>query len=112
MPVLNIKTNKPIEDPAAVLGTLSQQVAAMLGKPENYVMVDLQHNPDMLFAGSNEPLAYLELKSIGLPENRCAEFSATLCGQLESLLGIRPDRIYIEFSNAGRHLFGWDSRTF
>lgn len=112
MPVLSIQTNAEPADAGDVISKLSAEVASMLGKPESYVMVGFTHNPHMLFAGSSEPLAYVELKSIGLPEERCAEFSSRLCEALQSLLGVDPGRIYIEFSNAERHLFGWDSRTF
>lgn len=112
MPVLNIQTNAELTSSEDIIRKLSAEVASMLGKPESYVMVILTHNPDMLFTGSSEPLAYVELKSIGLPEDRTAAFSSQLCATLKILLGVDPGRIYIEFSNAERHLFGWDSRTF
>jgi hypothetical protein len=66
----------------------------------------------MRFAGSNDPLAYLELKSIGLPTDRTTEFSQTLCDTLSQQLQIPTDRIYIEFSDAERHLWGWNGATF
>ena len=66
----------------------------------------------MLFAGSNEPLAYLELKSIGLPADKTTQFSATLCDLISTTLSIQSDRIYIEFSDAPRHLWGWNGKTF
>jgi phenylpyruvate tautomerase PptA (4-oxalocrotonate tautomerase family) len=84
----------------------------MLGKPESYVMLTLERNPDMLFAGSNDPLAYLELKSIGLPASRTREFSAQLCELVGSELDIPSDRIYIEFSDVERGLWGWNGKTF
>ncbi len=75
-------------------------------------MVSLESNPSMLFAGSDAPLACLELKSLGLAEDRTTEYSRVLCEFIESELGIPQARIYIEFSNGQRHLWGWDSRTF
>jgi phenylpyruvate tautomerase PptA (4-oxalocrotonate tautomerase family) len=114
MPLLNITTNRQFESTqsAALLKQASERVAAMLGKPERYVMVSLVHNPLMLFAGDDAPLAYLELKSIGLPGDRTAEFSQVLCDLLAHQLEIPPDRVYIEFSDAERHLWGWNSATF
>jgi phenylpyruvate tautomerase len=114
MPLLKITTNSEIE-PArrpALLEAASERVAALLGKPERYVMVTLERNPDMIFAGSNAALAYLELKSIGLPADRTAEFSRSLCELLAQQLEIPADRVYIEFSDAERHLWGWNSATF
>lgn len=75
-------------------------------------MVALNHNPQMLFAGDDSPLAYLELKSIGLPADRTADFSKALCELITQHLQIPSDRIYIEFSDAQRHMWGWDAGTF
>lgn len=113
MPVLTITTNAEFEkDTATLLKELSQTVAHMIGKPERYVMISLIKNNNMLFAGNAESLAYLEFKSIDLPENSTASFSKLLCEMIGEKLAIKPDRIYIEFSNAQRHLFGWNGATF
>ena len=84
----------------------------MLGKSENYVLVSWQYNPAMSFAGTREPLAYLELKSLNLPEDRTEEFSRGLCEWLGENLAIPAQRIYIEFTNGSRHLWGWNGGTF
>jgi phenylpyruvate tautomerase PptA (4-oxalocrotonate tautomerase family) len=114
MPVLKIQTNKQIEpnELKAFLTRTSSTIARMLGKPERYVMVLFEHNADMLFDSSDAPLAYLELKSIGLPNEQTSEYSSTLCNLLDEGLRIPPDRIYIEFNDAQRHLWGWNGRTF
>ena len=110
MPLLSIESN--CESTDGLLKKASETVSAALGKSEQYVMVRYQHNPDMLFAGSNQPLAFLELKSIGLPDEAAPELSAQLCDLLQSELGINSDRVYIEFVNAPRHLWGWNRTTF
>jgi phenylpyruvate tautomerase len=114
MPILIVKTNADLSsvDRPGLLRTASETVAAMLGKPEGYVMVILEPTPDMCFGGDSAPLAYLELKSLGLPEDRTPEFSAALCALLQQQLGIAPGRVYIEFASPARHLFGFDGKTF
>ncbi len=112
MPVLTLSTNSRKEFSQETLSDLSTAVAKMLGKPESYVMVQLQYNAQMLFAGSDEPLAYVELKSIALPHEHTTELSATLCDLIAAELNIPQDRIYIEFSDLQRHLFGWNGKTF
>ena len=112
MPLLNVRTNVTVDDTGAALKRLSAAVAEILGKPESYVMVALEEGVPMLFAGSDAPLAYLELKSLGLPEDRSAEFSAALCDVVGELLGVESGRVYIEFAGPPRHLWGWDRRTF
>jgi phenylpyruvate tautomerase len=114
MPTLIVKTNADLDgiDRPTLLRTASKTVAEMLGKPERYVMVILEQNPDMCFGGDSAPLAYLELKSLGLPEQRSTEFSARLCDLVQAHLGVAPGRVYIEFTSPPRHLFGFDGGTF
>jgi len=114
MPLIKVTTNQSIsaEAQAAFLRQLSATTAAMLGKPESYVMAIFNEQPQMLFAGSAEPLAHVELKSLGLPESNTADYSARLCSLIEEELGIPAERIYIEFSAPARHMWGWSGRTF
>jgi phenylpyruvate tautomerase PptA (4-oxalocrotonate tautomerase family) len=114
MPVLKIQTNVDIPEEAkkGLLHDASAKVAAILGKPERYVMVLLEPNPHMLFAADNSPLAYLELKSIGLPSERTGTLSEGLTDLINQHLSIPADRVYIEFANAERHMWGWSGGTF
>ena len=114
MPLLSITVNKTLPEPEqqTIVKTFSASVANMLGKPESYVMVIMQTNLAMSFAGSDAPLAYLELKSLGLPEDKTTEFSANLCSLVSEQLNVPQERTYIEFSNPARHMWGWNSLTF
>ncbi len=114
MPLLRITTNQAVDDERLkeLLKIASATVAEMLGKPERYVMVDFVHNPRMIFSGSSAATAYLELKSIGLPVDRTGDFPKLLCLLMQRQLHIPEERVYIEFSSAERHLWGWNSATF
>ena len=114
MPFLKIQTNRILsgEDAKALASKASALVADQLGKPESYVMTSVENNPAMTFAGTDAPLVFLELKSIGLPESVTADASRTLCELVASATGIDPGRIYIEFSDAPRKMWGWNSGTF
>lgn len=114
MPFLKLQTNVEIapETQRELLENLSRETAGQLGKPERYVMVAVEPACAMLFAGSDAPLAYLELKSIGLPENLTPTLSEALCKQVSDTLDIAADRIYIEFANAPRQMWGWNGGTF
>ena len=81
MPYLTIKTNVDLnpDQRKELLRDASKTVSTRLGKPEKYVMISYTHCADMSFSGSNAPLAYLELKSISLPEGGTAALSNTLC---------------------------------
>jgi len=114
MPVLKITSNTrvPSDKVAGFLKQCSTQVASILSKPESYVMVSYQHNANMLFAGQDHPMAYLELKSIALPQDKTTLLSEQLCSVIQAQLGTPFDRVYIEFSDAQRHMFGWNGKTF
>ncbi|MES9945845.1 MAG: phenylpyruvate tautomerase MIF-related protein [Candidatus Thiodiazotropha sp.] len=114
MPLLKITTNQPLDQDQAdaLLKHASETVAAVLGKPEKYVMISIHHNPHMLFAGTSEVLAYLELKSIGLPDDQTRQISQALCQLMQQQLAVPAARVYIEFSAAERHQWGWNSSTF
>lgn len=114
MPYLTIQSNQTIEESrqAAFLSEASALVAAELAKPESYVMVTLELARPMIFAGSDAPAAYLELKSIGLNESQTKPLSAALCQLIHNTLNVSAERIYIEFSDAPRSMWGWNSSTF
>lgn len=114
MPLLKIQSNQPVEAAQAeqLVSAASKLVAEQLGKPERYVMVALEPPVPMSFAGSTDPLAYLELKSIGLPQDKTPAFSAALCSLINEQMGIDPERVYIEFADAPRAMWGWNNATF
>jgi len=112
MPYLHVRTNTIVPDHARFLSVCSSTVAQALGKPESYVMVEISDNRPMMFAGTEAPLAFLEMKSLGLTSDQTAAMSATLCSLLQQELAINANRIYIEFAAPERAMFGWNKGTF
>ncbi len=112
MPVLSIQTNALVQDKTNFLTQASLWVAEALSKPESYVMIHLSDDETMSFSGTTEPLAYVELKSLGLTSSQTAGLSKTLCAFLQKELQVDASRIYIEFSAPERAMFGWNSGTF
>jgi len=114
MPYLKLTTNTPLNDSDSdeLFNQLSQLIALETGKPENYVLVELNQNRHMLFAGNKDPLAYLECKSIGLTTNQTTSISKSISECLEKLLNIERTRIYIEFSDCPGEYWGWNGATF
>ena len=114
MPYLRIQTNHSLqpEGQASLMAKASRTVAECLAKPEQYVMVAVEDETPMLFAASDAPAVYLELKSIGLPKERASAFSEKICGFVEQELEIHSNRVFIEFKNLEREMFGWNGKTF
>jgi len=112
MPYLHLHTNVSVDDQSVLLQRCSAAAASALGKPESYVMVEISDQQHMLFAGSDAPLAFVALTSLGLNSTQTAAISATLCDLLNQELGIDKGRIYIEFNAPERAMFGWNGGTF
>jgi phenylpyruvate tautomerase PptA (4-oxalocrotonate tautomerase family) len=114
MPYLKIQTNLPLTEKAEgnVLKSASSLVASELEKPEEFVMVAIQPDTPMLFAGSDEPVAFLELKSIALPAKKTKSLCASLCRLIEEHLGITKERVYVKFIDVNHGMWGWKGDMF
>jgi len=116
MPLARVVSSaSPVEPNRArqLLTDLSRLLAKELGKPEAYVMTCLEPPAAMTFGGSDAPAAYVEIKNVGrFTSERTRALSASLCPLIGSALGVSPDRVYIEFTDAQGYLWGYDSDTF
>jgi phenylpyruvate tautomerase PptA (4-oxalocrotonate tautomerase family) len=114
MPYLKITNSQAIdaERKQTLLAAASKAVAAELGKPEQYMMVSVETTAAMVFAGTDKPCAFLELRGIGLPASKAGKLSQLLCGLMESHAGIPQDRVYINFTDVPPGLWGWNGDTF
>lgn len=67
----------------------------------------------MSFAGTFEPVCYIEIKSIGnMNPSQTQTMSQDFCQQIEDKLGVPKNRIYIEFADVQRAMWGWNGSTF
>lgn len=114
MPYFAIQTNQPLDAPstAELTRKASAFVADLLGKPEDYVMAAVKSGTAMTFAGSAAPAAFVEVKSIGLPDDRCDALAASISAFVQTALGIEPDRVFIDFIDLQRTRFAWNGKTF
>ena len=114
MPYLKIQTNLPLTEVAerSILKSASSLVASELGKPEEFVMIAVQPDTPMLFGGSDDPVAFLELKSLALPVGKTKQLCKVLCKLIEEHLGIAPERVYVKFIDVKNGMWGWKGDTF
>lgn len=114
MPFLNLQTNATADDPARseLARALSELVSRELGKPLDYVQVQVQLGAFLTFAGTEEKTAFVDLRSLGMPSNKPPVLSAALCDLLRQHLGISPQRVFLNFQDMPRSHWGWDGRTF
>jgi len=114
MPYLKIQSNISADSAKkqSVLAKASATIAEQLGKPERYMMTAMDTDCAMTLGGSDQPLAFVELKGLDLSESRTGELSGTICQLLQAELGIPQDRVYINFSDIPRAMWGWNGGTF
>ncbi len=112
MPYLCLHTNAAVEDADALADALGKLAAQLLGKSERFVMVEVVRPEAMRFAGTDEPCALLDFRSLGLAEEATRDLSAQLCAFLEERLGVPKARIYIAFASPARAFWGWNGGTF
>ena len=111
VPLINVRTSLPaVQDGPALLQELSSALAEQTGKPEAYVMTLLETGVPMTFAGSAEPCAYVEIKSIGAL--RPPAMTAAFCQLIQTRTGIPANRIYIGFDDVQASCWGWNGSTF
>ena len=114
MPYFSIETNQPIDQESnqQLLKKTSAFIADLLGKPEAYVMISIQPETPLILGGSDAPAAFVRLKSIGLPQDRCPELSEKICRLIEQEFGVPQDRVFVDFKDLAGNMFGWNGKTF
>ena len=116
MPFARVQLSVSLEDTAKeeLAREVSSFIAGTLGKPEKYVMVAIDDNACITFAGSSEgKYAFIDIRSIGgLDREINKELSQGICGILEKGAGIKPDNVYLNFQSLDRVSWGWNSGTF
>jgi phenylpyruvate tautomerase len=113
VPLLRIQTNTALNEAerSRFLRDASDWVARELGKPLAYVQVTCETVP-MSFGGTEEPAVFAELRALGLPADRTGELAARLTALCEARLSVRRDRVFLNFVDVPRHLWGWNGSTF
>jgi len=114
MPLLTMRTNVPVDDAVVVpmLKDCSARLAALLGKPEAYVMTLFDKVP-MTMAGTDKPACLLEIRSVGkLSPNQTRAVSEGLSVLVSKQLGVPSDRIYLNFTEFSGAMWGFDGGTF
>ena len=114
MPFLTIKVNMPLDN--AMASELMTQgtniVARVTGKPKSYIMLNISGDEHLMMGGKIDPCCYMEMKSIGLPDEQIRPLSAELTKMMMAKLHVPANRIYIEFSAVPGKYWGYNGSTF
>lgn len=113
MPLIQVTSNLSLSDTEKnnALQTLSKSIAELLEKPEKVVMTSWT-TAKMTMAGTDEPTAFVEVRALRLSEDAPEKLSKELTERLGLIVEIRPDRIFLNFSDVEPKNWGFDGKTF
>lgn len=113
MPYIHVQTNVPVTAAEAdTLKTrLGQAITALPGKSEQWLMVRVEPECSLWFAGSDAPCAMVDVSVYGgAPSDAYETFTARVCDILDGVLSLPPKRVYIKYSETPD--WGWNGGNF
>ena len=114
MPYIHLCTNREIsgEKGEKLKSCFGKRIELIPGKSEQWLMVRIEDNCRLWFAGGNSPAAIMTLKAFGGElRGECYDaLTSALIGDVSTELDIPEDRIYIEYENTMH--WGWNGRNF
>jgi phenylpyruvate tautomerase len=113
MPYLTIQINTALEDEkqTALLNAAAKIVATQSDKPEKSVMTSLSTSARMTFAGEDDPTAFIELRSIGVPDTKRNPLTAALTDLVTRTCEIKADRIFVVLADIQARFWALNGAT-
>ena len=113
MPFINVKTSTSIskEQEENIKKDIGNSIN-IIGKTENWLMMNFVDNQRMYFAGKNEmPVAFIEVALYGSADkNSYNQFTEKITDIINKELGILPDKVYVKYCETFN--WGWNGRNF
>ena len=113
MPFINLKTNTAVSDDQAtkLKAAFGQDITAIPGKSEAWLMVEISPENKLYFKGSDEPAAIAEVSVFGnAAKDALEDLTAKICDSVEDALGIPSSRIYVKYDLVPN--WGWNGGNF
>ena len=107
---VNVKTTA--EQQKELKARLGKAIAAIPGKSESWLMVNLEDDRTMYFRGDDsEPIAYVCVNIYGGPDERAFDkMTAEVTKIYGEVLGVKPDHMYIKYDAS--LYWGWNGSNF
>ncbi len=113
MPYINVKTNLPVDDltQEQIKKQLGQAICIIRGKSEEWLMVGLEPESALWFAGSDEPAAMVEVAVYGGADAEdFDQLTARITDILGAYLDLDPRRVYVKYQEC--EYWGWNGANF
>lgn len=114
MPYFEVQTSTKVkeENRETLYHELGKIIEFVPGKSESWVMVHLEDEAKMSFAGDGkEPAACVVVKTFGELENQYYDtLTHEICKSISGMLGVDPKRLYVTYESINH--WGWDGANF
>ena len=113
MPYIHTRVNRPISQEAeASLASRLGQAVSLLGKSENWLMLQFEENCRLYFKGDNQqPMAFVCVQLFGKAgADAYDRMTAEITAILRETLSISPDCVYVAYQETDH--WGWNGSNF
>lgn len=113
MPFIHTRTNQTVSrDQEAKMARELGQAIGILGKSEQWLMLQFEENCRMYFRGeSDQPMAFVEVKLLGRAQGDAYNRLTGKITQIVSgVLSVSPDRVYVKYEET--EYWGWNGANF
>ncbi len=113
MPFIHTRVNRPItQEEEKLLAQKMGQAVSLLGKSEDWLMLQFEDNCRMFFKGDcKKPLAFVSVKLYGGAGSAAYQrFTAEATRLLGETLSVPADGVYVEYEETDH--WGWQGENF
>lgn len=113
MPFIDVKTNLPVsaQQQETLKARLGQAIEAIPGKSEQWLMVRVEPECALWFAGTDEPAAMVDVSVYGGASAEAYDaLTARICDLLDAVLSLEPSRVYVKYGETPN--WGWNGGNF
>jgi len=113
MPYIHAKFSSPVsaEKEISLKSALGEAIT-LIGKPESYLMVEIEGDRRLYFGGANDrPCAFFDVALLhSAPRASYEKLTARLCDIAAEQMGVDGDRVYVKFEETEN--WGYNSFMF
>lgn len=116
MPLIKVHYSTELKQDTldSLSSSLTEFAAQALEKSADFVMTIFQKTELQSFGlDKDSPSLFIEVKNVGsLPPETTRALSSKISELCSELIMVQSSRIYIDFQESPRHLWGWNGKTF
>ena len=113
MPFINAKFSDTVTPGKEIeIKSALGEAITLLGKPERYLMVEIEDNRRLYFGGRNDqPIAYFDVSLLhSAPRQSYEKLTARLCEIAKEYMNVDCSNVYVKFEETEN--WGYDSFMF